>query len=68
MNQFLGDRLQDIKDAIVSAPRDALLEMERELSAALAQVRVRLAAGKSSKPNRPAVSPLPGRVRSVSGS
>jgi len=67
MNQFLGDRLQDIKDAIVSAPRDSLLEMERELSAALAQVRVRLAAGKSSIPTRPAVSPLPGRVRSVSG-
>ena len=68
MNQFLGDRLQDIKDAIVSAPRDSLLEMEGELSAALAQVRVRLAAGKSSNPARPAVSPLSGRVRSVSGS
>ena len=68
MNQFLGDRLQDIQDAIVSAPRDSLLEMERELSAALAQVRVRLAAGKSSIPTGPAISPLPGRVRSVSGS
>ena len=67
MNRFLGDRFQDINDAIVSAPRDSLLEMEQKLSASLAQVRVRLAAGKSSKPTQPVVTRLPGRVEGLTG-
>ena len=68
MNQFLGDRFQDINDAIVSAPSDSLLEIEQELSATLAQVRKRLAAGKSAKPS-PAnvITHLSGHLEGLTG-
>lgn len=55
MNRFLGERFQDINDAIVSAPRDSLFEMEQELSASLAHVRLRLATANGSNPTRPIV-------------
>jgi hypothetical protein len=67
MNQFLGDRFQDINDAIVSASNECLLEIEQELSASLAQVRSRLSNENGSKPTRSVITHLPERVEGVSG-
>jgi hypothetical protein len=65
MNRFLGDRFQDINDAIVSAPRASLLEMEQELSASLAQVKARLASTKNSKPAQPVLTGIPGHAEGL---
>ena len=68
MNRFLGDRFQDINDAIVSAPRSSLLEMEQELGASLAQVRVRLATENNRSPAQPVLTGLTGRAEGLTGS
>ena len=65
MNRFLGDRFQDINDAIVSAPRASLLEMEQELSASLVQVKARLASAKNSKSIQPVLTGISGHVESI---
>ena len=67
MNRFLGDRFQDINDAIVSASPECLLEIEQELSASLVQVRARLATPKSPNPARSVVTHLSDRAEGVTG-